>query len=938
MAELLVSASTGAMGSLLKKLGTMLSDEYKLLKGVRDDINSLKDELEAMQAFLLMMADVEEPDHQAKLRADAVRELSYEIEDKIDKFILLVDHEPASSNSDRFREFFSKSMSKITNIKTRHRIAKDVKDIKSQIKEVNKRYARYKIEESSSKPRNARVDPRLLAIYKDASELVGIDGPRDEVVKWLGTEESESSHHPKVVSFVGYGGLGKTTLAKQVYDKLGENFECRAFVSISRNPDMTKILSSVLSQIQNKTEAHAGSEDLQHIIDHIREFLKDKRYFIVIDDIWDLCTWQTLDCALFKNSCGSVIMTTTRVYGIAKSCCSSHGDLVYKIKPLNVSDSKKLFFKRIFGSEENCPSKLKEASEDILKKCDGLPLAINAISGLLALHRESKEEWERVRRSAGFSQGKSSGTNAMIYILSLSYFDLPLHLRSCLLYLTMFPEDYEIQVQRLVHRWISEGFIHGERGEDLVELAEIYFHELVNRSLIQPVDIEYDGKATICRVHDTILDFLILKATEENFCAFLGSRSKQDRKIRRLSLTGNEEQGSFEQLDLSHARTLGYFGYDGNIYFPTLPKSSALRVLDVYGCDAVGNHHVKHIGRLFQLRYLNICNTDISELPNQIGDLEYLETLHAKCRSLLELPESVSRLKRLTRLILDRATKLPNGIGNMKSLEELEDIALWRQSPNFGEELGKLTNLRKLKFAWKICGLDQAEHWNEKLVSSLRELEKCSLKIICVRIVLPKTDDFVGQCTLPDLKSIREVEVHYGKVCWINNWLHSLDNLEKLRICPDVKVEPQDFDTFAGIPTLVQLDMYSSCVGRGPIVISRGFQQLQKFEMPYGSRELRFEAGAMPNLNKLEISIFLDELKPAGSGVNFGIQHLSSLCRVYISVHSSGVTPAEVEAVEDALNSMAEAHPNRPALILDRIDGGNADLRLFFDTVILSLD
>jgi hypothetical protein len=169
----------------------------------------------------------------------------------------------------------------------------------------------------------------------------------------------------------------------------------------------------------------------------------------------------------------------------------------------------------------------------------------------------------------------------------------------------MFPEDYKIQVQRLVHRWISEGFIHGECGEDLVEVGVTYFHELVNRSLILPVDIDYDGKATSCRVHDTILDFLVNKATEENFCAFLGSHPKQDRRIRRLSLT-NEEQGSIEQLDLSHARTLGAFGYHFHKYFSTLPKSSALRVLDVYGCKTVGNQHAKYIGKLSLLRYLNI--------------------------------------------------------------------------------------------------------------------------------------------------------------------------------------------------------------------------------------------------------------------------------------------------------------------------------------------
>ena len=143
MERFLVSASTGAMSSLLVKLGTMLSDEYKLLKGVHDDIKFLKDELEAMQAFLLVMADVEDPDKQAKLRADSVRELSYEIEDNIDKFMLLAESCDSSSKSDGFGKLFNKIMKKITDIKNRHKIGKDLKDIKSQVMEVSERYARY---------------------------------------------------------------------------------------------------------------------------------------------------------------------------------------------------------------------------------------------------------------------------------------------------------------------------------------------------------------------------------------------------------------------------------------------------------------------------------------------------------------------------------------------------------------------------------------------------------------------------------------------------------------------------------------------------------------------------------------------------------------------------------------------------------------------------
>lgn len=187
---------------------------------------------------------------------------------------------------------------------------------------MTERYARYKIDESC-RTRNEKVDPRLCAVYKDASELVGMDGPTDELVKWMSCEKDESAHEVKVASIVGYGGLGKTTLARQVYNKLGANFECRAFVSISRSPDMMKILSSILSQLCNQDYAHAGTQDPQHIIDQIRDFLKDKRYFIIIDDLWDIPTWRILECAFAKNSCGSSIMSTTRKVDVAKSCCSS---------------------------------------------------------------------------------------------------------------------------------------------------------------------------------------------------------------------------------------------------------------------------------------------------------------------------------------------------------------------------------------------------------------------------------------------------------------------------------------------------------------------------------------------------------------------------------------------------------------------------------------
>ncbi|CAM0948747.1 unnamed protein product [Alopecurus aequalis] len=730
------------MGSLLKKLGTMLSDEYKLLKGVHDDIEFLKDELEAMQAFLLVMADVEEPDHQAKLRVSAIRELSYDIDDKVDKFMLL-----------RVSNFMMMCM-----------------------------------------------------IY-----------------------------------FLSY------------------------------------------------------------------------LYFIIIDDIWDVPTWRILECTFAKNGRGSGVLTTTRKYDVAESCHLSDGDLVYKMQPLGTSDSKKLFFKRLFGCEEMCPSNLKEASEDILRKSGGLPLAINAISSLLAT-KKTNEEWNHMRHSIGFAQSKNSDIDAMAYILSLSYFDLPLYLRSCLLYLAMFPEDYPIRKKTLVYRWISEGFIHGEDGEDLNELGELYFHELINRSLIQPVSIGDDGKALSCRVHNIVLDFLIYKSTEENFSSMLSNHSKAGGRIRRLSLTLNDDQESVQQLDLSHARSLIVLGHVGHFGY-SLKKLNALRVLDVKGCFAVKNHHVKDVARLLQLRYLDISSTSIKELPTQIGDLGYLETLDASGTGLVELPGSFTRLKRLARLFVPSTTNLPDEFGNMKNLQELSDINALKQSLNFLEGLGKLRNLRELSIL--INDEFDKEHFKEeKLVSSLSKLDSGNLRRLYITLHLRENDaTIIGHLFFAALNSIRKIFVHGGQLCWIAKSFPSLIGLESLSILSG-EIEQQDIEMAGSIPNLAELNLSGSCLR--PIVVSGGFQQLQKLEMVFGSPQLMFQAGAMPNLKSLYVHIWLFKFNSVGGGFDFGIENLSSLASVSFTVNCARVRVADVETVENVLRIIVAAHPNSPTLQMAR--------------------
>jgi len=266
---------------------------------------------------------------------------------------------------------------------------------------------------------------------------------------------------------------------------------------------------------------------------------------------------------------------------------------MYEMEALSDVHSKKLFFKRTFGSEDSCPEGLKQVSNEILKKCGRLPLAIISISSLLANKPSLKDEWEKVRRSIGSELDKNRSLEGMNSILCLSYNDLPPNLKTCLLYLSIFPEDYVIERETLVRRWIAEGFISEERGLSKQEVAENHFYELINKSMVQPVDVGYDGKARACQVHDMMLELIISKSIEDNFISVVGHGQtdlvNRNGSIRRLSVQHIDQQlvSVLENQDLSHVRSLTVITSSCIKHLPSLVKFETLRVLDFEGCDFV---------------------------------------------------------------------------------------------------------------------------------------------------------------------------------------------------------------------------------------------------------------------------------------------------------------------------------------------------------------
>ncbi|XP_037449176.1 disease resistance protein RGA5-like [Triticum dicoccoides] len=925
MEAALVSVATGVLKPVIGKLTVLLGNEYKRFKTVCKEIKSLTHELAAMEAFLLKMSEDEDPDVQDKVWMNEVRELSYDMEDAIDDFMQSIGDK--DEKPDGFIEKVKNSLGKLGKMKARRRIGKEIQDLKKQIKEVGERNARYKGRETFSKTVNATVDPRALAIFEHASKLVGIDKPKAEIIKLLteedvrASEQQQQQQQPKIVSIVGSGGMGKTTLANQVYQEIKGQFECWAFLSVSRSPDMMNILRTILSEVSGQGYSNTEAGSVPILISKINDFLLDKRYFVVVDDIWDVDTWNIIKCAFPATSSTSRIITTTRINNVAHSCCSSFNGCIYNIRALDMVHSRQLFHRRLFKSDEDCPSYLQEISERILEKCHGVPLAIIAISGLLDNIEKTEDRWNQVKDSIGRALERNPSVEGMMKILSLSYFDIPAYLKTCLLYLSIYLEDSTIEKKDLIRRWIGEGFIHREGRYMAYEVGERCFNELLNRGLIQPGATDIYGEVKSCRVHDTILDFIISKSIEENFVTILGVPTmtivNQSKVVRRLCLQGVKEGNSailIANLVFSHVRSLTMVR--GLLVILSLEEFRHLRVLDLMDCSELEDQHLENIVRLFHLRYLNLKDTKISKLPEQIGRLGCLEVLDLRRTSVKELPASIVNLRKLMHVLVNPGVKFPDGIAKMQALETLEYVRVDNQPVDFLSGLGQLMNLRNLRLTIDLKVDSDTEDTNmvgeehkKAIVSSLCKLGTHNLRSLTITIGFGSSLLNEESLCLPTLE---DFSIRFWSFRQVPTWVGSLRNLQRLHLRVE-GLKQDDVCTLGALPSLLVLDVMDETGSNGKLRISGevGFRFLRIFiyEGCYNPVDLMFGAGSMPKLEKLVLEcLSIVETNPR----DFGIKNLPCLSTIKFT-RVCGDNHI-VEAVKTALERSASTHPNHPSM------------------------
>lgn len=432
--------------------------------------------------------------------------------------------------------------------------------------------------------------------------------------------------------------------------------------------------------------------------------------------------------ALLENNNGSRVITTTRIFEVASSA-----DDVYTMRPLSPENSKRLLCKRIFSGEDNSDGvELAEVRDKLLKKCDGLSLAVLTIAGALA--GKTIEQWYMVYNSIAFGHVNGRVMDDMIRILSLSYYDLPPHLRTCLLYLSIFPEDYLIKKDFLIWRWIAEGFIEYDGGRSLFGVGESYFAELINRSMIQPVEVGDRDSVDGCRVHGAVLHLLRYLAREENFVTLLidNMLSSGRGRPRRLALQGNNEDHTLQtNIDLANVRSFNASMCSANM-MPLLSGFKFLRVLALEHCPSIKSYHLKYVGKLFLLRYLGLVGAPISELPDGIGELEFLQTLDLRETGIQELPRSICRLRKLMCLCVDSTASLPSGIGNLVALEDLRLYSV--STLHFvKDELGQLTKLRILEIRFE----ELDEQMEDAFLRSRATCKTCKLSSLIILVDHP---------------------------------------------------------------------------------------------------------------------------------------------------------------------------------------------------------
>ncbi|KAL4600752.1 hypothetical protein ACB092_11G221500 [Castanea dentata] len=564
----------------------------------------------------------------------------------------------------------------------------------------------------------------------ETCDVIGRDMDKKAIFK-LWESDVTSSDKICVVPIVGMGGMGKTTLAQFVYndEKVNKNFDLKAWVCVSENFDNLEILKAILERINGSA---SNLQCLDSLETKIREILKGKKFFVVLDDVWNenCAVWDNF-LKVFKCEAQEVkIIVTTRSEVVASKISTI--STYYCLNKLSNEDCMEIFVHSAFGNRNpNEFPHLLEIGKEIVEKCRGLPLAAKTLGGSLRSNF-NQNDWIKIWKSHIWDLPDAK-TN-IFPALRLSYHYIPSHLKRCFAYCSIFLKDYEFEKEELILLWMAEGLLqqpNEARHIEIEEIGEEYFNDLVSRSFFQQ-----SSKSKSCfLMHDLIND--LAKSICGKFC-FRLEESNESNEItegtRHLSYykAGFYASKEFEiPSEAKGLRTLLVKNYlnmlkiDLNLF----QNFKCLRVLSLYG--ACLKELPITVDNLIHLRYLNTCNTGIKDLPNSLCNLYNLQTLILSSY-ITKLPANTCKLINLRHLDNSKARmkEMPPQMGKMKNLRKLYVFGVGKHDD--GSNIKELGELQRLSGKLSLLNLENVQCINkdttEVILKNKQDLSELELK------------------------------------------------------------------------------------------------------------------------------------------------------------------------------------------------------------------
>ncbi|XP_017976162.1 PREDICTED: putative disease resistance protein RGA1 [Theobroma cacao] len=726
--------------NVLSKLANIAYQEIRLARVVQSDLEKLKTTLTTIKAVLFDAEEKQAHDSQLRVWLQELRDASYDAEDVLDEFEIEALRKQVvkqKSIGKQVSHFFSSS----NPLAFRFRMAHKVKKVTERFVEIAALKNNFHLIERHDGPGHVVRLDRETHSFVQASEVIGRDEEKERIIKML-MQDPADAEDISVLPIVGIGGLGKTALAKLVFNdgRIDRHFGLKMWVCVSDDFDLKRLVLKIM-KAGKEGDGDLGNMDLEQLQKVLRDCLKGNKYLLILDDVWseDNRKWQELKQLLVGGASGSKIVVTTRSNQVTK--------IVGTIPPQNLEglpydQSLSLFLKFAFkrGEEKQHPNLVK-IGEDIVKKCKGVPLVVKTMGSLL-FSKISEHEWRLVKDSEMWQLMEKE--NEIFSVLKLSYDQLPPHLKQCFAYYSVYPKDYAFVEFELIQFWMAHGLLQSsKKNEDPEDIGRQYLNHLSSRCFFQ--DYQDKGFLIEFKMHDLLHDLALSVAKNE--CSTLNSFEQnipQGVKHVYLDNCDSLEEKAFELLNKAgHVRTFMLPDVDtgpGNKSFmeTCLKRFQHLRVLKL----SRSNLEIlpKGIGNLKHLRFLYLCdNPNIKKLPNSICKLQNLQTLlFAGCYKIEELPREMRYLINLRFLSLTTKQRDLRGLEHLKSLRTLCIINCKNLEYLF-EGIQNLTSLQTLCISG-CRNLTSLPHGLKYLTA----LQTLSIRV-CVKLDLNMTMGFEGK-------------------------------------------------------------------------------------------------------------------------------------------------------------------------------------------------